>query len=149
MSATLLDEQDSIEVETGEIISDTRSNDETLYRVVYADDSRVLLRSNEHLKQTGNRHYRCDFREEYENYVMEGRYKRQEDSADAPSMPSQVDAQEMNWSEVEYVGEKTEQKLYKAGIKTDHDLRESDDDYVVEVYGMSEAKLERMKEFIL
>lgn len=149
MNKDLLQERDEVEVEPGQVIADIRSGDSTLYRVVYADDSRVLLRSNKHLEQTGERHYRCDFRDTFDQYVIEGRYERRENSAEAPSMPAETTATEMDWSEVDYVGEGTEEKLYEAGIKTDRDLREADDDYVIEVYGMSEAKLKRMKEFIL
>lgn len=136
------------EVEKGQIYTDTRSNDDVLYRVVYADDYRVLLRSNKILDRIGTRHYRCDKRGDFERYLTAGRYERRENEADAPSMPSEVEAEEQVWSDVSGVGEKTERKLYEAGIKTDHDLRSTDDEKVIDVYGMSEAKLERLYDSI-
>jgi predicted flap endonuclease-1-like 5' DNA nuclease len=149
MSQVILEDQDSIDVEPGVVISDTRGgNDSVLYRVVYADDCRVLMRSNKHHKRTGDRHYRNDFREQFEQYMISGRYERRPDNAEAPSMPSEADAEEMEWSELRGIGAGTQEKLREAGIKTDMDLREADDSYVVEIYSMSEVKLDRMKEFI-
>jgi len=100
-------------VDVGTIFADTAQGDETLYRVVYLDDSRLLARPNKLLERTNNRHYRYCLRSEFNAYVREGRYELREESADAPAMPSEVNAEEIGWSDAPGVGEKTEQKLNK------------------------------------
>lgn len=138
----------TVDPEDVELFQDTRSNSDVIFRVVHLDNCRVLSRSNQHLKRTGRRHYRCDFRDDFDNYVIEGRYEPVEESEEAPSMPSEVEATEIDWSEVKGVGAKTNTKLHEAGVKTDHDLRSVDDSQIVAVYGMSDGKLDRMKEHI-
>jgi len=133
-----------VDPEEVELFQDTRSNGDTIYRVVHIDDCRVLARSNEHLKQTGRRHYRCDFRDHFDSYVIEGRYESVEESENAPAKPEQVEATEYDWSEISGIGKKTNQKLREAGVKTDHDLASMDDSKIIEVYGMSELKLDKM-----
>ena len=134
--------------EPGSLIKDTRSNSDELLRVVYADDCRILMRSNKRHQQTGRRAYRSDFVDTFEEYVESGRYKPAEETADAPSMPAKVAAEEQEWSEIDGIGAKTERLLRENGITTDHDVATTDDSFIIDVYGMSEAKLERMKKFV-
>jgi hypothetical protein len=62
-------------------------------------------------------------------------------------MPKAIEAEEIEWAEVSGVGAKTQEKLYENNIMTDIDLETIPDEEIIEVYGMSEAKLERMREY--
>jgi len=134
--------------EPGDLIQDTRSNSDELLRLVYVDDCRVLMRSNHRHEQTGRRVYRSDYVDTFEDYVESGRYQPAEECDEAPSMPSKVDAEEIQWSEVDGIGSTTEEKLREAGITTDHDIATTDDNFICDVYGMSSKKLERIKNYI-
>lgn len=146
MQAKLYD--DSVEVMAGDIYLDTRGSEDILYRVVFVDENRVLLKSDIMMERVSTRHYRCDIRKDFERYVRTGRYKEQAESDDAPVMPHDVQAEEYEWGEVEGIGSKTEQSLYDAGVRTDHDVETTDDKKMIELYGMSQRKLELMKEHI-
>jgi len=137
---------DSIDVETGMVISDTRSSGSTLYRIMYVDQFRVLMRSNEHNARTGRRHYRTDFRDEFDEYLRLGRYEQRPEEQYAETVSS--DGEEVAWSDVDGVGKKTEAKLRESGIEVAADLHVTPDSDLISVYGMSEAKLSRLKEFV-
>jgi len=137
----------SIDVETGVVLSDTRSSGSTLYRVMYVDQFRVLMRSNEHNARTGRRHYRTDFRDKFDECLRLGRYEQRPEEEYARTISGGED--EVAWSAVDGVGEKTETKLRENGIEVASDLHVTPDSDLISVYGMSEAKLEKIKEFVL
>jgi len=60
-------------------------------RLVYVDDERVLLRSNDTIDRgnhIGRHHYRCEHRETFEKNAGAGRYQLLEEPTDPPRMPT-------------------------------------------------------------
>ena len=138
-------------IDAGELFTDTRT--EALFRLVYVDDQRVLGRSNQQLSRSTRQSYVYEFRDQFESNVDAGRYKLVDESTvpsgiDAPSMPQETNGIEMQWADISGIGEKTALKLREEGIKTNLDVERVPDDEITAVYGMSERKLEKMKEFV-
>jgi hypothetical protein len=137
---------DSVSVEETDLYVDTRTDD-TMYRVVYTDDDRTLLRSNVVLQQNGQQHYKTEFTDTLAEQIGAGRYESADECPESPVMPGAIDAEEQVWDNVTGVGEKTYRKLLNAGIETDFDLKQRDDDDLVDIETMSEAKLKRLKDY--
>jgi predicted flap endonuclease-1-like 5' DNA nuclease len=138
-------------IDAGELFKDTRTD--ALLRLVYVDDQRVLGRTNQQLSRSTRQSYVYEFRDQFESNVDAGRYKLVDESTvpsgiDAPSMPQKTNGTEMQWADINGVGEKTALKLREEGIKTNLDVHRVEDNEITAVYGMSERKLEKMKEFI-
>lgn len=138
-------------IDAGELFTDNRTD--SLFRLVYVDDQRVLARSNQQLSRSTRQSYLYEFRDQFEMNVDSGRYKLVDESSvpsgmDAPSMPQNTNGTEMQWDDISGIGEKTALKLREEGIKTNLDVQRVPDDEITAVYGMSERKLEKMKEFV-
>lgn len=85
-------EKISHEIVAGQLYEDARYenlDDAPDWRIVYVDENRVLLRSNQDLEKADGVDYRYENRANFEEEVGAGRFKLVDDVADAPPMPEE------------------------------------------------------------
>lgn len=187
--------QQSVTPKIDDLYGDARhKNDdgtfEQQFRVVYCDDEVVLLRSNQTLDRKRGHlstHYRLEHRDTFEQESGAGRYKRVEESADAPPSSDDIhyhmgivkrriahydekpgrtadhkkealeellellesfDAEEMDWTSVDTIGEKAAGRLKEAGFVTDQDVRIADRDELLDVNHVGESGVENLKSYV-
>jgi len=112
-----------------------------MYQVLYADDQIVLLRSDDSSRNNQNGH-RIERRSHFEA-------QRESDwfNLKADSDLDMTDFDTVEWSDVDYIGAKTEQNLHDAGIETVLDVRQADDDTLLGINGLGNAGLENLRDF--
>ena len=134
-------------IEVGNLYQTSR--DESKYgRLVHLSQAYVL-KMNWSDARTNRTVHRFGGRNDFEKQVKAGRLKEVNpedvpEDVTVPLMPADDSAVEIDWTEIEGVGSKTDSKLREAGVGTDQDLAERDNSELIEIYGMSEAKLDRM-----
>jgi len=72
--------------------------------------------------------------------------EKEKKKAVKPRKKEEKKEKEILITEIKGVGKKTSEKLEKAGIKTVNDLLSSDTKNIAEKYGISEKKIEKLKE---
>lgn len=129
----------TVEPEIGQIYEVERSN--THYQILYADEQVVLLRSDES-GRNGNSVHRIERRVEFDKQVESGWFKYRPDSnLDMMSFT------EIDWSEVDYIGEKTADNLHDEGYDNNLDIQQADDDELLDVDGVGNKGLANLKRF--
>jgi hypothetical protein len=113
------------------------------YQLLYVDEQVVLLRCEESGRNEGNVH-RIERRSDFDRQVDSGKLKLQPDS-DLDMMSFD----EIDWSQVDHIGEKTASNLHSVGFTTILDIRQADDDELLDVSGLGEAGLINLQEFVL
>lgn len=136
----------------GNIYKDARYG--TVYcRLIYLTPQVAVLKTNESRnRKTGDVH-RFEDRDDFNRMVHAGRLSQVyedeiPDGIEAPQMPAEKQAEQVDFTEVDGVGSRTAEALNDAGVSTDLDLERVDDEEIIECYGMSERKLENIREYI-
>ncbi len=129
---------ETVEPAVGQVYEDSSG---TCVQILYVDSSVVLLRSEE-LRRDGTPVNRLERRDSFDKHVSSGYFTHQPEAeidvlSDAKS----------DWSEVSYVGQKTEQALYEAGYANVLDVRRADDEELLAVSGVGERALENLRAF--
>jgi hypothetical protein len=130
---------DLIEPQVAQIYKTDRNG--VHYQLLYVDEQVVLLRCEESGRNEGNVH-RIERRQDFVRQVDSGKVKLQPDS-DLDMMGFE----EIDWSEVDYIGEKTSENLHNAGFETTLDVRQADDDELLDVSGLGKAGLSGLRDF--
>jgi ERCC4-type nuclease len=130
---------DKIEPEVGQVYQIERNDDQ--YQILYVDEEVVMLRSDDPERRPGNFH-RIERRSEFDKQVESGWFKYQPDS-DIDMLSSE----DLDWTEVDYIGETTAENLHDAGYSTVLDVQQADDDALLDVSGLGEAGLINLREF--
>jgi len=127
----------SIEPEVGQIYQ----RGDVQYQILYCDEQIVLLRSSDEGRNTDNTH-RIERRVEFEKQVDSGWFEYQPD-ADLDMM----EFEEKDWSEVDYIGAKTNENLHEAGFETALDIQQADDAGLLEVDGLGQKGLANLRRY--
>lgn len=130
---------DYIEPKVGQIYEIERNNDH--YQIIYVDEKIVLLRSDDPARGKGNSH-RIERRTEFDRQIEAGWFKHRPDSK-----IDMLSFDEQNWSEVDYIGEKTSSNLHENDYKTFLDIQQADDDELLDVSGLGNAGLQNLRDF--
>jgi len=140
------------QIAEGNLYKDARYG--TIYcRLIYLTPQVAVLKTNESKnRKTGDVH-RFEDRDDFNRMVSSGRLSQVSedeipDGIEAPQMPAEKQAEQVDFTEVDGVGDRTAEALNDAGISTDLDLQRVDDQEIIECYGMSERKLENIREYI-
>jgi hypothetical protein len=122
-------------------IYETKRDNENLYQVLYLDEQIVLLRCTESGRKGGNVH-RIERRVDFDSQIESGWFNHVPNSTlDMTSF------NEIDWSEVDHIGEKTKDNLHEAGFKTNLDIQQAKDDELLEVGGLGNAGLTNLRNF--
>jgi len=111
------------------------------YQVLYIDEQAVLLRDQQESKY-GENYHRMERRSDFEMMIDVGHFEYEPDS--------QIDLRggaDIDWSEVDLIGEKTSSNLHDAGYTTRTDIQLADDSELLDVDGVGEKGLENLKQF--
>lgn len=81
-------------------------------------------------------------RSAFNNKVAAGQFEYQPDSD--LDMLSNV---KVDWSEVSYIGNQTEENMYEAGFRTVLDIQQASDDDLLNVDGLGNGGLSNLREF--
>jgi ERCC4-type nuclease len=127
----------TVEPAVGQVYEHT----DTQYQVLYCDEQVVLLRTSDEGRSGDNTH-RIERRVYFEKQVESGWFNYLPDSdLDMMSFDRK------DWSEVDYIGEKTSQNLHDAGYETNLDIQQADDDELLDVDGLGKGGLRNLREF--
>lgn len=115
---------------------------ETYYQILYVDEQVVLLRSSDaHTRNKGNAH-RIEKRVGFDQQVKSGWFVHQPDSE--LDMTSHT---ECDWSNVSYIGEKTNENLHENGYETTLDIQQAQDDDLLSVSGLGQKGLQQLRSY--
>ena len=140
------------QIEEGNLYKDARYR--TVYcRLIYLTTQVAVLKTNQSSNRQAGDSHRFEDREQFNRMVQAGRLSPVEEDdipadVDVPLMPVDQKAETIEFEEVDGVGSRTAEALNDAGISTDIDLQQTDDEEIIECYGMSERKLENIREYI-
>lgn len=123
----------------GQVYRQTR--DGTQMQILYVDEQIVLLRVDE-MRRNGMPVSRLERRSMFDTHVSSGFFEHQPDA----EIDVLMDARS-SWSDVPFIGEQTEQRLYEAGYDNVLDVRRADDTELLEVTGIGERSLKELREF--
>lgn len=130
---------ETVDRAVGQIYESTRNGG--LLQILYVDDQIVVLRSEESGRGGGNTH-RLERRKHFEDNIEAGFFEYKPDS-DLDMM----DFSEIDWSEVDYVGEKTARNLHDNGYETALDIQQAEEGDLLEVSGVGQKGATNLREF--
>lgn len=111
------------------------------YQILYVDEQIVLLRSESSGRNTQNSH-RIERRVQFEDQIESGWFNLKPDST-----LDMVSFEEIDWSQVNCIGEKTASNLHDAGINSLVDVQQASDDNLLAVDGIGEKGLANLRRF--
>lgn len=129
----------TVEPQTAQVYRDGRNND--AHQILYIDEQIVLLRCSG-TRRDGEYPHRIERRTHFDKQVEEGHFTYQPDS-DVDLM----DFDQIDWSEVPYVGEKTAANLHEAGYSTIIDIQNAEEGELTDVDGVGSTGAENLREF--
>lgn len=138
MNQKLIDEKD-VEPQAGQIYESSRNEEK--FQILYIDEKVVLLRSDTPGRRKEHSHRmqsRVDFNQQLEIGFLEHQPNSDLDM---------VEFTEIDWSEVDYIGEKTSENLHSEGFKSNLDIQQADDRELLDVSGLGNAGLSNLREF--
>lgn len=121
-------------------VYEVEARDET-YQLVYVDEEVVLLRREGTVRESGNAH-RIERRQSFEEQVEAGYFEYRPDSN-----LDLIEAEEQDWTDVDYIGKKTAYKLHRNGYETKIDVQAADDEELLEVPSLGQKGLDNLREF--
>lgn len=121
-------EEISHEIADGQVYEDARTGDELL--LVHLDEAVFLLRDRSGSHRLGTRH-------EFDENVAAGRFSLVPDAEPFAS----PDNEEMDFAELDGIGEKGATNLHEAGFVTAADCRHASDDEILSVSWVGEKGL--------
>jgi ERCC4-type nuclease len=127
------------EPEVGQIYEHTRHGER--YQILYVDDQVVVLRSEDE-KRNGENSHRIERRVHFDKQVESG-YMEHTPESDLDMIEFSI----MEWSEVSYIGDKTEENLHEAGYETNLDIQQADDSELLKVGGLGDKGLKNLRSF--
>jgi hypothetical protein len=130
---------DQIDPEPGQVYKIERNDD--YYQLLYVDEQVVLLRSDEPGRAGGNVH-RIERRIEFEKQVDSGWFVYQPDSD-----LDMISFDEIDWTDVNHIGEKTSDNLHKAGYVNRLDIQQATDSELLDVDRLGPGGLSNLKEY--
>ena len=110
-------------------------------QILYVDDEVVLFRCEDG-GRNGNNSHRIERRVAFEKNVESGRFEYKPDSD-----LDMIDFAEEDWSEVDYIGEKTSENLHDEGFETNLDIQQADEAELLMVDGLGAQGLQNLQEF--
>jgi ERCC4-type nuclease len=128
-----------VEPEAGQVY-ETRHNEHV--QILYIDEEIVLLRSDTPGRNKDNTH-RMERRVAFNDEIEAGHFEHKPDSG-----IDMMDLDEMDWAEVDYIGEKTAENLHDDGYSTTLDIQQADDGELLNVDGLGKAGLSNLREFV-
>lgn len=111
------------------------------YQILHVDEQIVLLRSNEE-RRTGDKSHRMERRVAFDKKVESGKFIHQPESD-----LDLIGAEDLDWSEVSYIGEKTSENLHAEGYTTNIDIQQADESELLMVDGLGAKGLENLRSF--
>jgi ERCC4-type nuclease len=135
----MMKEITQVEPEAGQVY-ETRHNEHV--QILYIDEEIVLLRSDTPGRNKDNTH-RMERRVSFNNEIEAGHFEHKPDSG-----IDMMDLDEMDWSEVDYIGEKTADNLHDDGYSTTLDIQQADDGELLDVDGLGKAGLSNLRDFV-
>lgn len=127
-----------VEPEAGQTYNHSRLD--FVFQILYVDDEIVLLRSERERRDGGNEH-RLERRATFEDYIESGRYEYNPDAG-----VDFINDAERDWSDVSGIGEQTNENLHDAGFVTALDIQRASDDELLDVDGLGETTVQRLRE---
>jgi len=125
-------------IEVGQIYKDERTG--TRYLVIFLDNKRALL------EDQSSGAARLERRREFEAGVGSRRFKLQGEVAVQSKTAPQY--QQIDFTKVSGVGQGTATALQKSGYTTAQDIERASDSELLEIRGVGEGNLERIREYI-
>lgn len=111
-------------------------------QIAYADDEIVLAKTEEKGRR-GNNGHRIERRVAWGKNVEAGHFEYKPDSN-----IDLLDEQEQDWSDVDYIGEKTSENLHDEGFETNLDIQQADEAQLLMVDGLGAKGLENLQRFV-
>jgi hypothetical protein len=133
------DEIMEVDPEVGQIYESNRKDE--FYQILYLDEQIVMYRCD-WKGRTGTNVHRIEKRTEFEDLIASGFFIHRPDSD-----LNLTSFEKEDWSEVDYIGEKTEQAMYDEGIETVLDVRKTDEAALLMIDGLGAKGLENLQEF--
>ena len=127
------------EPEPGYIYESSTTGD--MYQILYVDEKIVLFRSN-NAGRNGLNGHRIERRVPFDENVKEGQLEYKPESNLDMLTSSDVD-----WENVDYIGEKTAENLHDAGYDTTLEIQKATDDELLSVSGLGKSGLQNLREF--
>lgn len=129
----------AVDPTVGDVFESTRSGD--LYQIIYLDEQIVLLRCNRPGHNHGGGH-RMEKRTAFNDKMEAGQFEHRPDSD--LDMLSDV---EVDWAEVDYIGDETSDNLHGDGFRTVLDVQQASDDELLDVDGLGNGGLSNLRQF--
>ena len=123
----------------GDVLESSRSGD--MYQIIYVDEQIVLLRCNRPGRNHGGGH-RMEKRTALNDKIEAGQFEHRPDSD--LDMLSDV---EVDWAEVDYIGDQTTENMHEAGVRTVLDVQQANDDELLDIDGLGNGGLSNLREF--
>lgn len=110
-------------------------------QILYVDEEVVLLRCEDG-GRNGNNSHRIERRVMFDKNVEQAHFSHQPNSS-----LDMLNFTEQDWSEVDYIGEKTSSNLHDEGYETNLDIQQADEAELLMVDGLGAQGVENLREF--
>jgi hypothetical protein len=122
-----------VDPEVAQIYEDSRVGGR--YQILYIDDQVVLLRAEEEGRR-GKGVHRVEERGHFVKSIESGRFKYRPDSN-----LDMMGLEDEDWTDLDHIGEKTNENLHEAGINTTLDVQQAEEGELLDVNGLGKMGL--------
>jgi ERCC4-type nuclease len=129
----------AVDAAVGQVYEDDRGGE--LYQLIYVDEQIIVLRS-EREGRKGNKSHRIEPRVQFDKQRDAGRMKHKPDSD-----VDLISGGKTDWSEVDYIGEKTAKNLHDADYNTVVDILQAEDKELLGISGLGMKGLRNLRSF--
>lgn len=112
-----------------------------VYQILYVDDQLVLMRDQQ-TGRNGTNIHRMERRDSFDKGVENGQFEYKPDSD-----IEMVEPPEMDWSEVDLIGETTSERLNDQGFTNSLEIQQASDEELLDVSGLGQKGLQNLREF--
>lgn len=135
----MIDAKPVVEPAVGQVYQTSRTDEHV--QILFVDDEVVLLRC-ESSRRGGENSHRLERRVAFEKAVESDQFEHKPDSD-----IDLIQAEERDWSGVDYIGEKTAENLHDDGYETAIDIKQADEAELLMVSGLGAKGLDNLREF--